>query len=706
MTKKKKKPIPKGKKPLDKNLFDLAGSMNNSYKNYTPGQFKLSTPELSSNPYKNSLSPNNENPFNLDLLGNTNNAANNSVSSKISEAAVTGAVASGVTGTADLVKTVDDMSKIADTSGYRNQLDNIGNSTYSYGSTNDVLQSFNNIDEGIPKVLTLEDLAGSQKDQNKAVFGAMGKGASTGASIGSAFGPVGSLIGGAIGGIAGSFAGNIATMKKNIEAEKELKELQEKRELAIAQRNSSANIGLSNYLADKAKQDLINIGAYGGTLNTYNDGGSLFGNFDNGITIINEGGSHESNPYEGIQVGIDPEGIPNLVEEGEVIWNDYVFSDRLKVPDAVRYKYKLRGNKETTFADSAKEIQKMSEEMPNDPIVKRTMEVRLNELMQEQEMVRQKKNKNKENNQYSWGGYKRYLERNGITLGDGVTKDTYKNQDNFKDFKDYIQNRNSDIASLSMQAAPIFGSLAAVINDNSGRNEPDYTNVDKYETAINEAYKPIEARTLSDYIEYNPYDISFGLNKLSASQAASRRALANTTNNPTALRAAILASDYNYGNQIGEELRRAQEYNDANRRMVADFNRATNQYNAQAINAANQFNAQQAANKATALGQVAQWRDQIYNANRAEKSGNLTGLYEGIAGLGETFMNLKDRRYLMDNGILVTPEGKMVNANPLKMSVGDIQNLINNLSAEDKALLSITANGGKIRRIKNKRRLS
>ena len=254
----------------------------------------------------------------------------------------------------------------------------------------------------------------------------------------------------------------------------------------------------------------------------------------------------------------------------------------------------------------------------------------------------------------------------------------------------------------AMQAAPVFGSLAATINDLTGGNEADYTNVDKYETAINEAYKPIEARNLSDYIEYNPYDISFGLNKLSASQAASRRALANTANNPAALRASILASDYNYSNQIGEELRRAQEYNDANRRMVADFNRGTNQFSTQAINAANQFNAQQAANKATALGQVVQWRDQIYNANRAEKSANLTGLYEGIAGLGETFMNLKDRRWLMDNGILVTPEGKIVTNNPSNMSVENIQHLINSLSAEDKALLNIGAEGGKIKRIKNK----
>lgn len=455
-------------------------------------------------------------------------------------------------------------------------------------------------------------------------------------------------------------------------------------------------------------------------------GGPLFNEFSNGITYINEGNSHEENPYEGVQVGVDPEGIPNLVEEGEVIWNDYVFSDRLKVPKEEKDKMKLHGNKDMTFADAAKEITKMSEEMPNDSIVKRTMELRLNQLMQEQEMVRQRKNNNKESNQYSFGGYKKYLERNGIAIGDNVTKDNYKEQDNFKDYKNYIQNRNYDIASLSMQAAPVFGSLAAVINDVAGGNKPDYTNVDKYEAAINKAYKPIGAKTLSDYIEYNPYDISFGLNKLAANQAASRRALANTTNNPAALRAAILASDYNYGNQIGEELRRAQEYNDANRKAVADFNRGTNQYNADALFRADQFNAQQATNKANALGQVAQWRDQIYNANRVEQSANLTGLLESTAGLGETFMNLKDRRWLMDKGILVTPEGKIIQLPTEETKVSQTKPPVTTTTTystpayyaktgplyedtEDNSYYTKNGplkNGGKIKRIKNKRRLS
>ena len=52
--------------------------------------------------------------------------------------------------------------------------------------------------------------------------------------------------------------------------------------------------------------------AFGGELNTQG------GDFTNGLLYINSGGSHETNPYEGVQLGVDPEGTPNLVEEGEI----------------------------------------------------------------------------------------------------------------------------------------------------------------------------------------------------------------------------------------------------------------------------------------------------------------------------------------------------------------------------------------------------
>jgi hypothetical protein len=81
---------------------------------------------------------------------------------------------------------------------------------------------------------------------------------------------------------------------------------------------------------------------------------------------------------EGVQMGIDNQGIPNLVEEGELIWNDYVFSNRLKVPKAIRQKYKLR--EDITFAEATKKLQKESEERPNDPISKNGLNAIMSEM--------------------------------------------------------------------------------------------------------------------------------------------------------------------------------------------------------------------------------------------------------------------------------------------------------------------------------------
>lgn len=122
--------------------------------------------------------------------------------------------------------------------------------------------------------------------------------------------------------------------------------------------------------------------AFGGNLMTHG------ADFSNGMVFIGNGGSHEENPFEGVPVGVDPEGVPNLVEEGETIFNDYVFSKRLNVPKAIREKYKLRGTKEMSFAEASKQLAKESEERPNDPISERGMQALMADLASAQESVK------------------------------------------------------------------------------------------------------------------------------------------------------------------------------------------------------------------------------------------------------------------------------------------------------------------------------
>ena len=123
--------------------------------------------------------------------------------------------------------------------------------------------------------------------------------------------------------------------------------------------------------------------AFGGDLNTYG------GTYNGGLEYIDNGGTHENNILGGVPMGTDRNGTPNLVEEGETIWNDYVFSNRLKVPETLTDKYKL--SKDITFAEASKKLGKEIEETPNDPISKRTFNSFMQDLQQSQEEVKAKK---------------------------------------------------------------------------------------------------------------------------------------------------------------------------------------------------------------------------------------------------------------------------------------------------------------------------
>lgn len=125
--------------------------------------------------------------------------------------------------------------------------------------------------------------------------------------------------------------------------------------------------------------------AFGGPLH------SNGGDYSGGLTFIDEGGRHEDNPLEGVPSGIDENGNPNLVEEGEVIWNnDYVFSDRLQIPSELKEKYKLRGDN-ITFADAITKLTKENTISPNDPITIATTKAIVGEFIEAQEAIRQQK---------------------------------------------------------------------------------------------------------------------------------------------------------------------------------------------------------------------------------------------------------------------------------------------------------------------------
>lgn len=162
----------------------------------------------------------------------------------------------------------------------------------------------------------------------------------------------------------------------------------------------------SNLSADQMNNALANYAAHGGPLATHG------GVFSNGLTYIGEGGTHEQNPYEGIQVGVDQQGTPDLVEEGEVLFNDYVYSKRNIVPKSMRKELGLGGYKNLTFADAALQKGKESEERPNDPISQRGLIDSMSKLAFAQEIYRQNMNSTNyaaNGGKLFWkGGYKYY----------------------------------------------------------------------------------------------------------------------------------------------------------------------------------------------------------------------------------------------------------------------------------------------------------
>lgn len=387
--------------------------------------------------------------------------------------------------------------------------------------------------------------------------------------------------------------------------------------------------------------------ALGGPLGTHG------GDFTNGITFIGSGGTHEQNPFEGVQMGINPDGEPNLVEEGEVVYNDYVFSNRLKVPKKAKKDFKLKGE---TFADAAKNLQKESEERPNDPISKRGLEASMGRLAGIQEGIRVKRN----NNRFDDGGpigvereinLPDYTNQNRLTMsflnrnpmafmsneGNIITPQTASPQEAVS--KDPA-NSSDGLSPTWMRYAPVAGSAFSVLSDMfANTNRPDYGPSDYINGAI-KPIKPIGARTINNYLTYKPLDTDYMTNKLNANRAARRRGILNTSggNRATAM-AGLIASDYNYGNQLGDLTRQAEMYNEQQRQRVQAFNRGTNQFNAEALTKADAANAniQQQQNELRLKQRLAQaqMRDTANVRSSQARSANLTNLLDNLGAVGQ-----------------------------------------------------------------------
>lgn len=418
--------------------------------------------------------------------------------------------------------------------------------------------------------------------------------------------------------------------------------------------------------------------AFGGDLNTNG------GDFSNGLIMIGNGGTHEENPMEGVQMGMDAQGIPNLVEEGEVIFNDYVFSDRMNVPNSMRSSLGLSKGKNLTFAKAAKKLSKEAEERPNDPISRRGLFDSMSKLQQVQESLRQQDQEGNSGVQYAHGGRMGILfdgpgpdadflnlsrrahlfgdsvpdqtsttapsiyDNNGILTPEGLTysrashlgvpiEDIQAAESINKGTNDEPNDKKFDLTAL--RYAPVIG--AAIGLGQNIFSKPDYSSSDAILNAANEAgrYTPVGFNPLGDYLTYRPFDRNYYINKLNAQSGATRRAIVNQSagNRATAL-AGLLAADYNAQGKLGDLARQAEEYNLAQRQAVGQFNRGTNQANAEMGLKAAMAN-QEAALKArssrlSGVAQAMTVRDAVDARRGTSMSANLTNLFNSLGDIG------------------------------------------------------------------------
>ena len=417
--------------------------------------------------------------------------------------------------------------------------------------------------------------------------------------------------------------------------------------------------------------------AFGGYL--YDEGGNLYtsvpnigqhgGDFSNGVTIIGNGGTHEENPMEGVPMGVAPDGTPNLVEQGEVKFNDYVFSNRLFATGGLLAAHNLPTTYANhSFADIAERLSRESSERPNDPISKRGLLNSMTRLQQAQEQLRAEEQSRK----YAKGGH---LFAGGGPAG--INPDLYDEEDDYlivptgskiigspfaydetgyqapvitpseppvvtvpNDTEDaYSQpNRTSSRQGKGLswlRYAPAVGAGLGVISDLVGlTNKPDYTNAGLV-GGVADNLTDIEVSPIGNYLTYRPLDRNYYLNKLNAQAGATRRAIVNQSggNRATAV-AGLLAADYNALGRMGDLARQAEEYNMAQRERVEAFNRGTNQFNAELALKAATANQRNDELRLKARTTQAQLRDQAEARASAGRTANLTNLFDSLGEIG------------------------------------------------------------------------
>lgn len=607
-------------------------------------------------------------------------------------------------------------AQIADTSGIQSTIEDVANTQFDYGDYDSLLASY--------EAGSLADTNISAKDIRGVTGGqaigsglsALSSGASAGAQIG---GPWGALAGGLLGAgsaLVGWFTGNKKAKK---EADRLNKEAEDANQIYMANFSNNA----SNIAQNMFNNAALNIAAEGGQLDMYDQskvyaknfkmknkksrykgfgnyfayGGQMMsGDWSNGVVTIDEGDTHEKNPLGGVLMGIDPQGIPNLVEEGEVIFNDYVYSNRLKITEKqakdLNLDPKLEGK---TFAEAAKKIQEESSLRPLDNISKNTLVDGLSKLMVAQEEIRMKKERQKmmrtmrrallqesqeevpqEQNQQAMGQPSEEAPQEGMQPQEspfnertpraytgireempemyaygGIKGNIFEGEG---DETNVLEKPKIDMSNYPktnfLQYIPAIGSgIGAAL---SLFEKPDYSNADLIGQARrsmrNTSFSPI-----GGYMSFNPYDINYEQNKMQNANLGTQRNMLNLAggNRGTAL-ANLAAYDLTASAKAGDLRRGAMEYNDKQRLEVGRFNNEINKFNSQMSLEASRANQATDTQRANLAKEEATMRNLINTQLAETTSGNLSGFFSTLGEVGKDLYASAQEKFLIENGYI------------------------------------------------------
>lgn len=596
-----------------------------------------------------------------------------------------GKVGNVVSGVTSIIDSSLQNAKIADTTGIENNIKDFRETDFSEATdSNSLINAYNNLNF-LKNDYSWKDVRGvSNSELFGNTLSAVGSGAMAGASVG---GPWGAVAGAAIGlggSLAGIFTGknkakrkarflnqaaeaanNTAidnydfqvddvmqdnarnAMKYAYAAEGGPINIKKKNRGKFTESANMAGMGVQEYarhiLANKDKYSSTLVKranfarnsagwkhALGGYIKDRNDmynnmleSQTHGGDFSNGVTFINNGGTHEQNPFEGVPMGVAPDGQPNLVEEGEVLYNDYVFSNRLYPTDKELKEFNLpKKYKRHTIAFIVKDMSKESAERPNDPISKRGLEASLGKLASLQEEQRMKKGKIGTQQMMACGGRKF-----------AGTKNTFS------------------------RYAPIFGSAIGAVQNVF--QKPDYTNSDLILNAVNNLSRnKVSPTLLNEYLNYSPIDRNYYLNQLKAQSGATRRAIMNSGINPGQRIAGLLAADYNAQQGIADTLLKSDMYNEQLKQNIAQFNRGTSQYNSGALMQAAAHNAQLAQARdnmrLSGISTAANMRELSDTALANSRSANLTNFFDNLGALGRENRDANMLQEMIDSDLFGT----------------------------------------------------